>query len=194
MGRLGLCLHENLLISGLYAHLGGDFSCIIARCTYLTTPNPVSVTPTPSPASARCLASGACLMTRRRGWSHWYGAQKNDLRRLWPCPERLVRPQTSTGTGSVLWRHPRLSTVRGSAHRLHAVRQGEDRDGSVSGEQPVLHRTVRLVRGRALPERVDPVGREGTSTGLADGEGAGDGLHACAVGACGAGDAACDRC
>ena len=57
-------------------------------------------------------------MTLKRGLSLWRGAQKNSVRRLRSGILRLVRPQDSSGAGSVLRRHARLSGNRSAARSL----------------------------------------------------------------------------
>src|SRR5487761_1180821 len=43
-----------------------------------------------------------CSVIRTRGWSPWFGGEKNDLRDVWHGSPRLVRPHATTGSGSAL--------------------------------------------------------------------------------------------
>src|SRR6185437_2454875 len=66
-----------------------------------------------------------CSVIRSRGWSPWFGGEKNDLRRMWHGSPRLVRPYAAASSGSALRAVPDLPGSGSAAGRLPSVRQGE---------------------------------------------------------------------
>src|SRR6202040_1000761 len=80
------------------------------------------------------------------------GAEKNDLRFLWPIPSGLVRPQTAARPRPVLRRYARLRGIRSATRGWPTVRCREARETAVAGGQPLLHQALRLLRGAPLPQ------------------------------------------
>src|ERR1035441_10126162 len=106
------------------------------------------------------------------------GGKKNGLRPVWNSVPQLLRSPAVGGSGSVLRSLAGLLGTRAAAGRLPGVRQGEARTFALAGEQSVLHQTVRLLRGAAVPRLDDQGGGRGTGFGLEDGKGAGQAIHA----------------
>ena len=106
-------------------------------------------TPIPFLVFARWRACRGCSVTRVRASSPSFGGKKNGL---WPVryvAPHVVRPPNPSGPGSALCRSPHLPRSRGSARPVSALPQWHDQG-----------------RGR----RIEP--------GPADGQAAGNGLHA----------------
>src|ERR1019366_9633181 len=129
----------------------------------------------PFQAFARCNVSKGCSVIRVRGSSPWFDGEKNDLRH---GASELVRPKTSAGTGLVLRRSPHLPPLGGASGRLPAVWRGEARAAGFSGRERAAHEALRPVRGTPVSKWHDPRRCRGAAPGLADGQAAGDGLHA----------------
>src|SRR5208283_2735506 len=87
-------------------------------------------------------------------------------------------PKATAGTGFVLRRSPYLPRVGGASGRLPAVWRGEARAAGLPGRERAAHEAVRPVRGTTVSKWHDPRRRRGVAPGLADGQAAGDGLHA----------------
>ena len=120
-------------------------------------------------------------VTRRLASLRLYGAQKNDLRVLWPCAIGLVRPTCTPGARSVLWRHAHLSGGRGAARSVPQLRKGEARGVGVPGGQSVLYQALCLLRGAALPPSHHQGHCRGTQSSLGNDQDAGEAVHACAA-------------
>ncbi len=118
---------------------------------------------------------------RRPALSPLYGAQKNDLRMLWPCAIGLVRPTHTTGARSVLWRHAHLSGGRGAARAVPKLCWREARGVGVPGGQPVLYQALCLLRGAALPPSHHQGHCRGAQSSLGNDQDAGEAVHACAA-------------
>ena len=132
----------------------------------------------PFPAFARCNVSKGCSVIRMRGSSPWFAGEKNDLRHLRDGASQLVRPNAAAGAGFVLRRSPHLPRLGGSSGRLPPVWRGEARAAGVPGRERAPHEALCLVRGPALPHGTIQRRCRGAAPGLADGQGAGQGLHA----------------
>ncbi len=74
-----------------------------------------------------------CSVIRTRGWSSWFGGEKNDLRHVWRGAPRLVRPHAAAGSGSAVRPVPDLPGSGSAAGGLPPVRQGEARAAGVPG-------------------------------------------------------------
>ena len=118
---------------------------------------------TRSKSSDQRLPCAGFLVSLMRASSPYDGAQKNTLRRVRNAARRLVRPQDTKGSRSVVWRHADLFGVGHPACRLSVLRQGEARGAGVPGRQPVLHQAFCLVRWPALCDRLDQIGRRGAA-------------------------------
>ena len=123
-------------------------------------------------------ASKGCLVTRKLGSSPWFAGEKNGLRQLRYGTPRVVRPKGATSSGFALCRSPYLPRVGGASGRLPAVWCGEARAPGLPGRECAAHEAVCPVRGSTLPQWHDQGRRRGAESGLADGQAAGDGLHA----------------
>src|ERR1039457_404251 len=132
----------------------------------------------PFQAFAPCNVSKGCSVIRARGSLLSFGGEKNDLRHLRYGASWLVRPKATAGTGFVLRRSPHISRHGGASGRLPAVWRGEARAAGLSGRERAAHEALCPVRGPALSKWHDPRRRRGAAPGLADGQAAGDGLHA----------------
>ena len=142
-----------------------------------------------SPVFARARRSKASSATPRLGSSRCCAVKKNGLRVLRPRPFRLVRPEDPSGTGQVLRRRADLSGDRDPEGSVPELRYREAGEAVVSGRQPVLHQTLRLLRQPPLPD-LDPQGRgQGASSRLEHGQGPRDAVYAGAAPAEAAGKA-----
>ena len=73
----------------------------------------------------------ACLAIRRHASLRLFGAQKNDLRLLWPSAVRMVRPADPGGARSFLRRPARVPGVRGPADAMQELRHCKARAARV---------------------------------------------------------------
>ena len=78
------------------------------------------------------------------------GGEKNGLRCLRLYRARVVRPQTTLGSGFSVWRLSYLLGDRGASYRLPTVHKSEAREAGVAGGQSVLQQTVCFLCGTAL--------------------------------------------
>ena len=90
----------------------------------------------------------------------------------------LLRPQAAPRPRPVLWRHPCLPGVRGSARPLPAVWRRETGKAALAGRQPFLHQTLCLLRRPTLPQFGDPRCCRRTAPRLENRQSPGDGVHA----------------
>src|ERR671914_805631 len=106
------------------------------------------------------------------------GAQKNALWGVWSSTPGLVRPTRAMGPGPCV-RRPAHLLGSGSATRvLPALRQGEARTAGLPGRQSVVYQALCLLRGSALSLGDGQGHRRGASSGLGDGQRAGQAVHA----------------
>ena len=132
----------------------------------------------PSPVFVRYRRCAGFSATPRRVLSLCDGAQKNALWGVWSSTPGLVRPTRAMGPGPCL-RRPAHLLGSGSATRvLPALRQGEARTAGLPGRQSVLHQALCLLRGSALSLGDGQGHRRGASSGLGDGQRAGQAVHA----------------
>lgn len=133
------------------------------------------------------------LVTRRPGSSGFYDGEKNDLRRLRAIASEFLRSQGAPDSGSVMWRYPHLPFGGGSACLLQELRLGKARATFLDCRQSLLHETVCLLCGEALP-RFHPQGcGQGTSFRLAHRQGIGEAVYARATQTGRDAGAFCDR-
>jgi hypothetical protein len=105
-------------------------------------------------------------------------AEKNGL---WPVRAnacQLLRSTSAVDSRPFLWRQVRLPLAEGPACRLLALRQGQDRTPRLAFRPSRIHQAVRLSGGATLPRYPRQSSGRGVATGLADGQGVGQALHA----------------
>src|SRR3990172_2932885 len=123
-------------------------------------------------------ACGASLGIPKHGSWYCTAGEKNGLRPLWAGAPHLLRPQGAAGSGSVLWGHAHLPGRGDSPRPLPGLRDGKAGAPGVAGRQPVLHPTLPLCRGPAVP-RLDSPGRgPGIPPELENRQGSGEAVHA----------------
>ena len=116
---------------------------------------------------------GGCSEIPERGSFGWSGGGKNSVRRLWAAVAEDLRPQAAPGSGSLLWGCPHLRGGGDPPRPLWELRQGEAGAACLAGRQPVLHQTLRVLRGAALPHLDDSRCRSRSASGLDNAQGPG---------------------
>ncbi len=107
--------------------------------------------------------------------------KKNYLRRLWPHPSYLLRPENPQGSRPALWRGTDLSGGGDPPGRMSKVPEGEAGEAGLAGRLSFLHQTVCFLRRPSLPGfEYSGRGRR-AAPGLENGQGLGDAVHARAV-------------
>ena len=149
------------------AFYGAWKSGMMAGCTHTDT----SGTPTASPASGQLQRSRASSGTRRPASSTCAGGEKNGMWRVRAGHLVLVRPQDTSRARPALRGHAGLPGCGDSSRRVQDVRQSEAGNLGLAGEQSVLHQTLRLLRGTALPKHDDQGCRRGNQAGLENDQG-----------------------
>jgi hypothetical protein len=135
-------------------------------------------TRTASPASVRVQRYTGYSVTPRPESSASIGGGKNRLRRVWPRPSSVLRPQAAPSTRPAVRGHAGLPGAGGPARRVQALRQGEAGATGLAGGQSVLHQALRRLRGAAVPSRDHQGRRPRNAPGLEDGQGTGNAVHA----------------
>jgi hypothetical protein len=135
-------------------------------------------TRTGSPGFGRSTRSAACSVTPKRASCSSCAGEKNGLWCLWASAADLLRPQGSSGPRSLLWRYSCLPGDRGPTCLLPAMWYREARKAALVGRQSLLHETLCLLRGSALPVVDHSRCGAGTPSRLEDGQRAGDGVPA----------------
>ena len=120
----------------------------------------------------------ASSATRGHGSSLLCGAQKNRVQGMWPCALGLVRQDQATRSRFVCWQHADLSGIRGSSACVPMLRPSEARATGVPCRQSALHKALRLVRRTPLSGQHDQGCCRRTESGLANGQGIGQAVHA----------------
>ena len=113
------------------------------------------------------------LVLRRR--------QKNSLWNLFTLAPGLLRSETSFGTRLVLWRASHLPGVECAPGGLPELWKGKAREARVVGRQSLLHQTLCVVGGAAVPGDNDQGSGPGTPIELGHGQRVGEAIHARAV-------------
>lgn len=152
-------------------------SGMIAGCTHTDTYG----TPTASPASGQLQRYRASSVTRRPASSTCAGGEKNGMRSVWAGRSVLVRPQDTPSSRPALRGHAGLPGGGDSSRRLQDVRQGKAGNLGLACGQSVLHQTLRLLRGTALPDHDDQGRGRGNPAGLENDQGPRRAVHAGAV-------------
>src|SRR4030067_1372562 len=94
-----------------------------------------------SPDFDRDLKYRGYLVTRRHELSNLIGVKKNCMRSLQHCASRLLRQDSTTNTGSVLWECPNLSGGGGSAGPVQKGWEREKGGAPPARKQPPFHKT-----------------------------------------------------
>ena len=152
-------------------------SGMIAGCTHTDT----SGTPTASPASGPLQRSRASPVIRRPALSTCAGGEKNGMWCVRPGHPILVRPQDTPRSRPALRGHAGLPGGGDSSRRVQEMRQSEAGNGGLAGGQSVLHQTLCLLRGTALPKHDDQGCRRGNPAELENDQGPRCAVHAGAV-------------
>src|SRR5512139_229012 len=150
-------------------------------------------TNTDSPGIVRALSYGEYSETQRRGSSVFSGGKKNGMRLLRQVTSKLLRQEGTADTGPVLRGCPHISGSGSPAGAVQTVRQGEAGETHLAGEQSLVHEAVCLLRGKEVSCHDRQGCGERAETGLAHGQGAGEGVHAGATSAQSCGSASCNR-
>src|SRR6266498_5784066 len=130
------------------------------------------------PDFGQCLKYRGHLETRKLASSDLRGLKKNSMRLLRHSTSQLLRQDSATDTGSVLWGCPDLSGSGSPAGSLQAVWESETGATALAGEQSLLYEPVFLLRGPEVPGHDHQRRSKGVETGLACGQGIGQGIHA----------------
>lgn len=131
-----------------------------------------------SPDFGRCLKYRGYLETRKLALSALRGVKKNGMWMLRHRASQLLRQGSATDTGSVLWGRPDLFESGSPTGSVQAVWQGETGETALAGKQSISYESIFLLCGPEVPNH-DHQGRsKGAETGLACGQGAGQGIHA----------------
>jgi len=128
-----------------------------------------------SPRSTLCPAS---LGIPEPGSLVSSGGEKNGLRRLWPRPSYLLRPEDRQGSRSALCRPAHLSGSGDPPSGLSKVRESETGEAGLVGRLSFLHQTLCLLRRAALPGFEYSGRRQRVSPGLENGQDLGDAVYA----------------
>ena len=146
-----------------------------------------------SPDFDRDLRYRGYLETRGHGSFDLRGLKKNGMRLLRYRPSELLRQGNTTDTGHVLWGCADIPGSGSQACSVQAVRKSETGEAFMAGQQSLLHEAIFLLRGEEVPEHDRQGCGERTETGLACGQGIGEGIHAGAASAQSCGSATCHR-
>lgn len=120
----------------------------------------------------------AYSVTRRPGWSVWFGGGKNGLRRVRHGAPGLVRSACAAGARSALWAVSDLPGAGSSAPVLPSLLCGEARAAGVSARKRAAYAAICTLRGQALSQQHDQGCGQRAAPGLANGQAAGEGLYA----------------
>ena len=123
-------------------------SGMMAGCTHTDTYG----RHTASPASGQLQRYRASSVTRRPASSTCSGRGENGMRSVRAAHSILLRPQDTPRARPALRGHAGLPGGGDSSHRVQDVRQGEAATLGLACGQSVLHQTLRLLRGTALPD------------------------------------------
>src|SRR4030065_1149143 len=107
-------------------------------------------TNTSSPGFARDLKYRGYLETRGLGLSDLIGHKKNYMRLLRDYSPELLRQDSTTDTGSVLWGCTDLSGGGGSTSSVQKVWESETGETPMVGKQSFLHEAVFLLCGEKV--------------------------------------------
>ena len=135
--------------------------------------------------SVRSTALVGSLETPRPGSFDLSVGEKNGLRSVRPCSSFVLRPEDPKGPGSVLRGCAHLPGAGDPKGLLPKVQEREARETAVAGGQSFLHQAICLLCGPSVSGLGDHGCSEGTASGLEDGEGSGEAIHAGAVEASG---------
>ena len=130
---------------------------------------PASRRSTPFPASLEIPEPGSLVSS---------GGEKNCLRRLWPRPSYLLRPEDQQGSRSALCQPAHLSGSGNPPNRLSKVRESEAGEAGLVGRLSFLHQTLCLLRRASLPGFEYSRRCRRAALGLEDGQGLGDAVYA----------------
>src|SRR5262249_19001369 len=136
------------------------------------------LTHTAFPAFAPGASSTASSATPRPASFAFCGGGKNKLWGLWARAEGLLRPQGPQAPRPVVWRYPGVPGGRGAARAVPQLRSGEAGEAVLGGRQSVLHQALCLLCRTPVPHGHYPRRRPGVASGLADGQGIGQAVHA----------------
>ena len=103
------------------------------------------------------------------------------MRRLWPGPSYLLRPEDPPGSRLALWRDADLSGHGDSPSRLSKVPESEAGETGLVGRLSFQHQAVCLLRRPPLPGFEYSGCSRRVALGLEDGQGLGNAVHARAI-------------
>lgn len=95
--------------------------------------------------------------------------KKNCLRMLWHGSSWILRQESATDTGFVLWECPDISASRGPESQVQEVWQGETGETALAGKQSLLYESFCLLRGAEMSSHDDQGRGKRTEAGLACG-------------------------
>ena len=116
--------------------------------------------------------------TPKVGSSSLSVGEKNRMQSLWPGPQNLLRPENGSGSRSFLREHAHLPGCGSSAGILPKMPDGKSGDPGMVGRDALLHETVFLLCGAALPGLDSSGCGPRAASELEDGQGLGDAVHA----------------
>ena len=131
-----------------------------------------------SPDFDRDLKYRGYLETRKHVLSDLRGLKKNSMRLLRHRTSQLLRQDSTTDTGSVLWGCQDLSGSGSSAGSVQAVWESETGKTALAGKQSLLYESFFLLRGAEVSSHDHQGCSKRVETGLACGQGIGQGIHA----------------
>ena len=131
-----------------------------------------------SPRNTLCPES---LGTPERGLLLSNAGEKNGLWRLWSNPLYLLRPKNPLGSRPALRGDADLSGRGDSPSRLSKVQESEAGEAGLVGRLSVQHQTICLLCWPSLPGFEYSGCRRRAASGLADGQGPGNTVHAGAI-------------